>query len=180
MKLVERMKEAARADVKRIVLPEGDEPRTVKAATILKNEGIAEPILLTKALIEAPSNAARLASYAATLYELRKAKGLTEEKAAALDDLLSEITLEQENAQEGASLSGKTFVVTGAVHIFANRDALKDFIDARGGKVASAVSSKTDYLINNDVTSTSGKNKKAKELNIPVISEEDFMKIAEE
>ena len=62
-----------------------------------------------------------------------------EEKAAALDDLLSEITLEQENAQEGASLSGKTFVVTGAVHIFANRDALKDFIDARGGKVASAV-----------------------------------------
>ena len=84
MKLVERMKEAARADVKRIVLPEGDEPRTVKAAAILKNEGIAEPILLTKALIEAPSNAARLASYAATLYELRKAKGLTEEKAAAL------------------------------------------------------------------------------------------------
>jgi phosphate acetyltransferase len=84
MKLVERMKAAARADVKRIVLPEGDEPRTVKAAAILKDEGIAEPILLTKALIEAPSNAARLASYAATLYELRKAKGLTEEKAAAL------------------------------------------------------------------------------------------------
>ena len=102
-----------------------------------------------------------------------------EEKAAVLDDLLSEITLEQESAQEGASLSGKTFVVTGAVHIFANRDALKDFIEARGGKVASAVSSKTDYLINNDVTSTSGKNKKAKELGIPVISEEDFMKIAE-
>ena len=103
-----------------------------------------------------------------------------EEKMAALDDLLSEITLEQESAREGASLSGKTFVVTGAVHLFANRDALKDFIEARGGKVASAVSSKTDYLINNDVTSTSGKNKKAKELGIPVISEEDFMKIAEE
>ncbi len=102
-----------------------------------------------------------------------------EEKEAALDDLLSEITLEQESTQEGASLSGKTFVVTGAVHIFANRDALKDYIEARGGKVASAVSSKTDYLINNDVTSTSGKNKKAKELGIPVISEEDFMKIAE-
>lgn len=84
MKLVERMKAAARADVKRIVLPEGDEPRTAQAAAILKDEGIAEPILLTKALIEAPSNAARLASYAATLYELRKAKGLTEEKAAAL------------------------------------------------------------------------------------------------
>ena len=84
MKLVERMKAAARADVKRIVLPEGDEPRTAQAAAILKDEGIAEPILLTKALIEAPSNAARLASYAAMLYELRKAKGLTEEKAAAL------------------------------------------------------------------------------------------------
>ena len=84
MKLVERMKAVARVDVKRIVLSEGDEPRTVKAAAILKDEGIAEPILLTKAMIEAPSNAARLASYAETLYELRKAKGLTEEKAAAL------------------------------------------------------------------------------------------------
>ncbi|MBP5225589.1 MAG: BRCT domain-containing protein, partial [Lachnospiraceae bacterium] len=69
-------------------------------------------------------------------------------------------------------------VVTGAVHLFPNRDALKDYIEARGGKVASAVSAKTDYLINNDVNSSSGKNKKAKELNVPVISEEDFMKLA--
>ena len=87
MKLVERMKEAARADVKRIVLPEGDEPRTVKAAAILKDEGIAEPILLTKALIEAPSNAARLASYAATLYELRN--GMLAVKAGEADGLVS-------------------------------------------------------------------------------------------
>ncbi|MBP5224908.1 MAG: NAD-dependent DNA ligase LigA [Lachnospiraceae bacterium] len=102
-----------------------------------------------------------------------------ERKASALDDLLTEIVLEQEEAKAGDSLAGKTFVVTGAVHLFPNRDALKDYIEARGGKVASAVSAKTDYLINNDVNSSSGKNKKAKELNVPVISEEDFMKLAE-
>ena len=84
MGIVETIKAKAKANVKRIVLPEGDEPRTVAAAEIIRTEGIAEPILLTKAMIEAPSNAARLASYTAMLYELRKAKGLTEEKAAEL------------------------------------------------------------------------------------------------
>ncbi|MBQ9911021.1 MAG: NAD-dependent DNA ligase LigA [Lachnospiraceae bacterium] len=102
-----------------------------------------------------------------------------ERKASELDDLLTEITIEKEEAREGDSLSNKTFVVTGAVHLFPNRDALKDYIEARGGKVASSVSKNTDYLINNDVTSSSGKNKKAKELNVPVISEEDFMKMSE-
>ena len=84
MNLVEKIKEKARKSVKRIVLPEGDEPRTVAAAKIVKDEGIAEPILLTKEQIEAPANKARLDAYAAALYDLRKAKGLTEEAAAKL------------------------------------------------------------------------------------------------
>ena len=82
MNLVERIKAKARGDVKRIVLPEGDEPRTVAAAKIIRDEGIAEPVLITKETIEA--DAAKLASCAAALYELRKAKGLTEEAAAKL------------------------------------------------------------------------------------------------
>ena len=84
MNLVERIKAKARADVKRIVLPEGDEPRTLASAKTIRDEQLAEPILLTKEAIEAPSNAATLESYAAALYELRKAKGLTEEAAAKL------------------------------------------------------------------------------------------------
>ena len=75
-------------------------------------------------------------------------------------------------------VAGKTFVVTGKVFHFANRDALKEFIADRGGKVTGSVSAKTDYLINNDVTSTSSKNKKAAQLGIPILSEEDFIKLA--
>ena len=75
-------------------------------------------------------------------------------------------------------VAGKTFVVTGKVFHFANRDALKEFIADRGGKVTGGVSAKTDYLINNDVTSTSSKNKKAAQLGIPILSEEDFIKLA--
>ena len=75
-------------------------------------------------------------------------------------------------------IAGKTFVVTGKVFHFANRDALKEYIADRGGKVTGSVSAKTDFLINNDVTSTSSKNKKAAQLGIPILSEEDFMKLA--
>ena len=82
MNLVERIKVKARSSVKRIVLPEGDEPRTVAAAKIIREEGIAEPILVTPESIAA--DAPRLAKYAAALYELRKAKGLAEDAAARL------------------------------------------------------------------------------------------------
>lgn len=74
----------------------------------------------------------------------------------------------------------KTFVVTGKVFHFTNRDELKEFIADRGGKVTGSVSAKTDYLINNDVSSTSSKNKKAAQLGIPILSEEDFLKLAGE
>jgi len=84
MNLVERLKETARTQLKRIVLPEGNEPRTVAAAKVIAYTGIADPVLLTPELIAAPSNAATLARYASALHELRKSKGLTEEAAAKL------------------------------------------------------------------------------------------------
>lgn len=75
------------------------------------------------------------------------------------------------------SLAGKVFVITGSLNHFANRDEAKEKIEAAGGKVSGSVSAKTSYLVNNDVTSTSGKNKKAKELNIPIISEEELIEM---
>ena len=72
------------------------------------------------------------------------------------------------------ALTNKTFVITGKLHIYANRDALKKEIENNGGKVVGSVSSKTDYLINNDSTSNSSKNKKAKELGIQIITEDQF------
>ena len=77
-----------------------------------------------------------------------------------------------------SQVAGKTFVVTGAVHHFANRDALHADIEARGGKTSGSVSKKTDYLINNDKASASGKNKKARELGIPVITEAEYLAMA--
>lgn len=75
----------------------------------------------------------------------------------------------------GQKCEGMTFVITGDVHHFKNRNELKAYIESQGGKVAGSVSGSTSFLINNDVTSTSGKNKKAQELNIPILSEDDFM-----
>lgn len=75
------------------------------------------------------------------------------------------------------SLAGKVFVITGSLNHFANRDEAKEKIESLGGKVSGSVSAKTSYLVNNDVASTSGKNKKAKELNIPIISEEELIKM---
>lgn len=74
-----------------------------------------------------------------------------------------------------SSISGKTFVITGSVEHFKNREELKEKIESLGGKTSGSVSAKTDYLINNDVTSTSGKNKKAKDLGVKIISEADFL-----
>ena len=87
--------------------------------------------------------------------------------------------IEEDGALEnfGNSLEGKTFCVTGRVHIWKNRDELSAAVTAAGGKVTSSVSSKTDYLVNNDVTSTSAKNLKAKELGIPIITEEQLQEL---
>lgn len=98
-----------------------------------------------------------------------------------IQELCKEIQFEQEQFEEGTQIfAGINFVITGTVTHFANRDEVKALIESKGGKVTGSVTSKTNYLINNDVTSNSSKNKKAKELNIPIISEEDFLKMVEE
>lgn len=97
-------------------------------------------------------------------------------KVSALDELLTELKLEKpETGADADKLKGKTFVVTGSVNHFNGRSELKEIIENMGGKVAGSVSAKTECLINNDTASTSSKNKKAKELNIPILSEEEFM-----
>ncbi|MCD7813151.1 MAG: NAD-dependent DNA ligase LigA [Lachnospiraceae bacterium] len=96
----------------------------------------------------------------------------------SLDQLLPELEVEKPDLSSGSEqqrLSGKTFVITGSVEQFANRNELKAFIEERGGKVTGSVTGKTDFLINNDTASASTKNKKAKELGIPILSEADFL-----
>lgn len=93
-----------------------------------------------------------------------------------VDRLLAELELKKEEAvsEEEAVFAGKTFVITGSLEKFSNRKALQALIESKGGKVSGSVSAKTSYLINNDTASNSSKNKKAKELGIPILSEEDF------
>ena len=102
-----------------------------------------------------------------------------EKNQRKLEHLLTYLTFEKMKIETGNPLSGKQFVITGSVNQFENRNAMKGFIENRGGKVTGSVSKKTDYLINNDTESSSSKNKKAKELGIPILSEEDFLKLAE-
>ena len=101
----------------------------------------------------------------------------TADNIEKLEDLLSILTIDESFAEASDKLAGKTFVITGSLEHFGNRDAAKAKIEELGGKTAGSVSSKTDYLINNDITSGSGKNKKAKELGIPIITEEDFLEM---
>ena len=103
-----------------------------------------------------------------------------EKNNAMTDHLLAELTLEAVKEEEGdRSLDGMVFVITGSVEHFANRKELQTLIESKGGKATGSVTSKTTYLINNDVNSTSSKNKKARELGIPILSEEDFLKLLE-
>ena len=95
-----------------------------------------------------------------------------------LDHLLSHLHLVHEETSAEQVFAGKTFVITGSVEHFSNRSEAKEFIEARGGKVTGSVTKKTYYLINNDKTSASSKNKKAQELGIPILSEEDFLELA--
>lgn len=93
-----------------------------------------------------------------------------------LNDLLKEVRFtDVEKDRSNLLLNGKTFVITGSLEHYDNRDQLVEYIESLGGKASSSVSAKTSYLINNDITSTSGKNKKAKELGVPIITEEEFI-----
>ena len=94
--------------------------------------------------------------------------------------LLEEVDIpKEEETADGQKFAGVNFVITGSVEHFANRAEVKEEIEKRGGKVTGSVTSKTNYLINNDVNSTSSKNRKARELGIPIISEEEFLKMLE-
>lgn len=90
-------------------------------------------------------------------------------------ELFEELVIEKRELAEGGSLSGKNFVITGSLTRYENREAMKEAIEARGGKVTGSVTKKTVCLINNDIASNSSKNKKAKELGIPIVTEEDFI-----
>ena len=95
----------------------------------------------------------------------------------SLDALLKEIVVEKVDLkpETGGKCEGLTFVITGDVHHFKNRDEFKAYVEKTGGKVTGSVTSKTNYLVNNDVNSTSSKNRKAKELSVPIISEDEFV-----
>ena len=99
-----------------------------------------------------------------------------EKNTERFDNLLKEVKIEKEEVDEAAqTLDGQTFVVTGSLEHFGSRNELKELIEKKGGKVAGSVSAKTTCLINNDIASNSSKNKKAKELNVPILTEEQFM-----
>lgn len=128
-----------------------------------------------------------------TIEELAQIDGIGDVLAAAFvsyfadsanQELMKQLSqqLRIQYPEEAASrpLEGMTFVITGSLKHFHNRQACKDRIESQGGKVAGSVSSKTTYLVNNDITSMSSKNKKARELNVPVIDEEQLMQILEE
>lgn len=105
----------------------------------------------------------------------------SEARVERFRNLLKELRLPQEEQRQAEQiLKGIQFVITGSVEHFANRSEVKELIESLGGKVTGSVTSKTNYLINNDVTSASSKNKKANELGIPIISEEEFIKMTRE
>ena len=112
-------------------------------------------------------------------YEMNKS--LHEFDYSEADEIIGSLTIKVETPQDkSVKLDGKIFVITGKLIYHNNRQQLINEIEAAGGKVASAVSSKTDYLVNNDVQSTSAKNKKALELKVPIITEEELMEMMED
>ena len=113
------------------------------------------------------------------------AKSLTKyfkdpENNRKLDHLLGYLHINKEEVSENQTLAGMNFVITGSLEHFSNRGEAKKLIESLGGKVTGSVTGKTNYLINNDTTSNSSKNKKARELGIPILSEEDFIKMTEQ
>ena len=97
-----------------------------------------------------------------------------------LDHLLRYLHINKEDISKNQTLAGMNFVITGSLEHFSNRGEAKNLIESLGGKVTGSVTGKTNYLINNDTASNSSKNKKARELGIPILSETDFLKMTEE
>ena len=103
---------------------------------------------------------------------------VSEERKKEFKLLLGELEIQPEEMAEEQKFAGMSFVVTGSVNHFANRNEVKELVEKMGGKVTGSVTKKTNYLINNDVESASSKNRKAKELGVPIISEEEFIELA--
>ena len=162
-------------------------PRLVYSLGI-PNIGIANAKVICRALGNDPERVMN-----ASAEELNEIPGVGEVIAKAYVDyfadeehrdvyrrLLEEVDIpKEEETADGQKFAGVNFVITGSVEHFANRAEVKEEIEKRGGKVTGSVTSKTNYLINNDVNSTSSKNRKARELGIPIISEEEFLKMLE-
>ncbi|MCM1156991.1 MAG: NAD-dependent DNA ligase LigA [Bacteroidales bacterium] len=170
-----------------------EDARTVSMAKFIYSLGISGIGLANAKVIVAHFGWDMEAVMAAKTEELTEIEGIggvlasafsayfrDEEKMQTVRELLDEITFEREEETASQTLAGKVFVITGSLERFANRNALKDFIEKAGGKVTGSVSKNTDYLINNDVQSTSSKNKKANELGIPILSEEEFIRLSGE
>ena len=162
-------------------------PRLVYSLGI-PNIGIANAKVICRALGNDPERVMN-----ASAEELNEIPGVGEVIAKAYVDyfadeehrdvyrrLLEEVDIpKEEETADGQKFAGVNFVITGSVEHFANRAEVKEEIEKKGGKVTGRVTSKTNYLINNDVNSTSSKNRKARELGIPIISEEEFLKMLE-
>lgn len=101
-----------------------------------------------------------------------------EENVQLFEKLIDELDIQHDEVQTEQTLDGKIFVITGSLNYFDNRNALKELIESMGGKVTGSVTGKTDFLINNDAVSSSSKNKTAAKLGVPVITEEEFLSIA--
>ena len=101
-----------------------------------------------------------------------------EDNARRLDHLMSFLHIQEDSPKQEQIFEGMNFVITGSLVHFGNRSEAKELIESLGGKVTGSVTKKTNYLINNDIQSNSSKNKKARELGIPILSEEDFRKLA--
>lgn len=154
----------------------------------IANIGLANAKVICKALDYKPDRI-----MTATVEELSEISGVggiiaktfvdyfaKEVNCKTFERLLEEVQIPTEEIETAAQIfENMNFVITGSVEHFANRGAVKEVIEARGGKVTGSVTSKTHYLINNDVHSASSKNKKARELDVPIISEEDFLKMLE-
>lgn len=152
----------------------------------IPNIGLANAKVICRYISDDPERIPQL-----TVDELMSIEGIGEVLARSFTDYFSDtknlemyremVTLLTFEKEEAASneLDGKVFVITGSVEHFANRNELKEYIEARGGKVTGSVTAKTSYLINNDITSGSSKNKTAKELGVPIITEDDFLKMTE-
>lgn len=152
----------------------------------IPNIGLANAKVICRYISDDPERIPQL-----TADELMSIEGIGEVLARSFTDYFADtknlemyremVTLLTFEKEEAASneLEGKVFVITGSVEHFANRNELKEYIEARGGKVTGSVTAKTSYLINNDITSGSSKNKTAKELGVPIITEEDFLKMTE-